>query len=130
MRERERVREREREREREGEREKSASNEPSSPTNYRPITLTSCIGKVYTTIIKDRWLAFMRSNKYFDTSIQKAFMPSVPGCIEHYMKLAAAINKAHSQHKSLGQCLRKRTSRPHQILPQPLPRSIQTCEQG
>lgn len=36
----------------------------------------------------------MRTNKYFDINLKKAFMPSVPGCIEHYTKLAAAINEA------------------------------------
>ena len=70
----------------------------------QPIALTSCIGKVYTTIIKDRWLSFMQSNHYFDTSTQKAFMPSVPGCIEHYAKLSAAIGEAHKHHKSLCAC--------------------------
>ena len=43
----------------------------------------------------------MKINHYFDTTIQKAFMPSVPGCIEHYSKLAAAINEAHARHRSL-----------------------------
>lgn len=31
-------------------------------------------------------------------------MPSVPGCIQHYTKLAAAINEAHTCHKSLCAC--------------------------
>ena len=31
-------------------------------------------------------------------------MPSVPGCIEHYTKLATAINEAHTHHKSLCGC--------------------------
>ena len=31
-------------------------------------------------------------------------MPSVPGCIEHYTKLAAAIKEAHARHKSLAVC--------------------------
>ena len=46
----------------------------------------------------------MRTNKYFDTNIQKAFMPSVPGCIEHYTKLAAAINEARACHKFICVC--------------------------
>ena len=82
----------------------SATENPANPANYRPIALTSCIGKIYTTIIKDRWLDYMRTNKYFDTNVQKAFMPSVPGCIEHYAKLAAAINEARACHKSLCVC--------------------------
>ena len=31
-------------------------------------------------------------------------MPSVPGYIEHYTKLAAAISEAHTSHKSLCAC--------------------------
>ena len=56
------------------------------PSNFCPIALTSCFGKIYTTIIKNRWLEFMKANQYFD-KIQKAFMPSVPGWIEHYWPL-------------------------------------------
>ena len=82
----------------------SATQDSANPANYRPIALTSCIGKIYTTIIKDRWLDYMRTNKYFDTNIRKAFMPSVPGCIEHYTKLAAAINEARACHKSICVC--------------------------
>ena len=46
----------------------------------------------------------MKSNNYFDTRIQKAFMPSVPGCVEHYEKLAAAVIEPQSLHKSLCVC--------------------------
>lgn len=46
----------------------------------------------------------MTGNGYLDHSVQKAFMPSVPGCIEHYTKLAAAIKEAHARHKSLAVC--------------------------
>ena len=81
----------------------SAKSDPSDPANFRPIALTLCIGKIYT-IIKDRLLDFMKANCYFDTKIQKAFMPSVPGCIEHYTKLAAAVSEAHTHHKSLCVC--------------------------
>ena len=83
---------------------KNASDDPSNPANFRPIALTPCVGKIYTTIIKDRWLSYMKSNNYFDTRIQKAFMPSVPGCVEHYVKLATAVSEARSLHKSLCVC--------------------------
>ena len=46
----------------------------------------------------------MTENGYLDPSIQKAFMPSVPGCIEHYTKLAAAIGEAHRKHKAMAVC--------------------------
>ena len=81
-----------------------AMEDPSDPAKFHPIALISCIGKVYTSIIKDRWLHFMRDNQYLDTKVQKAFMPSVPGCIKYYTKLATAINVACTCYKSLCVC--------------------------
>ena len=81
--------------------------DPTNLANFRPIALialTSCIGKLFTTIMKNRLLSLMTSNGYFDPNIQKAFMPSVPGCLEHYTKLATAIHEAHTHHKSLAVC--------------------------
>ena len=54
--------------------------------------------------MKNRLLHFMTGNGYLDSNIQKAFMPSVPGCIEHYTKLVTAIKEAHTRHKSLAVC--------------------------
>ena len=78
-----------------------AQEDPTNPANFRPIALTSCIGKLFSTILKNRLLNVMTSNGFLDTSTQKAFMPSVPGCIEHYAKLATAVHEAHVRHKSL-----------------------------
>ena len=33
----------------------SAADNPAEPSNFRPIALTSCVGKVFTSILKDRW---------------------------------------------------------------------------
>ena len=46
----------------------------------------------------------MISNGYLDTSVQKAFIPGVPGCLEQYEKLSAIIKDAHTKHKSLAVC--------------------------
>ena len=51
----------------------SAQSCPSDPKNSHPIALTSCIGKVFTSIVKHRWDAHMTSNHYLDTNIQNAF---------------------------------------------------------
>ena len=82
----------------------SARENPRDPGNFRPIALTSCVGKLFTSLLKNRWLRFMTSNGYLDTSLQKAFIPGVPGCLEQYEKLSAMIKDAHTKHKSLTVC--------------------------
>ena len=80
-----------------------AIEHPDVPSNFRPIALTSCVGKLFTTILKNRWSNFMLENKYLD-KVQKAFMTATPGCIEHQAKLATILHDAKSKHKSLAVC--------------------------
>ena len=82
----------------------AASEDPLSPSNFHPIALTSCVGKLFTSLLKNRWLSFITTNGYLDTSIQKAFLPGTPGCLEQYQKLSAAITEAHKKHRSLTVC--------------------------
>lgn len=82
----------------------SASNDPQPPRNFRPIALTPCIGKIFTTVMRNRWLSFMMTNGYINRDIQKAFMPGTPGCTEHHCKLAAILTEARRKHKSLAVC--------------------------
>ena len=77
---------------------------PTDPGNFRPIALTSCVGKLFTSLLKNRWLKFMISNSYLDKAVQKAFIPGVPGCLEQYEKLSAIIKDAHTKHKFLAVC--------------------------
>ena len=82
----------------------SAADDPTSPGNFWPIALTPCVGKLFTTILRNRWLAYMTSNKYISRDIQKAFMTATPGCTEHHCKLAAVLSEARKNHKSLAVC--------------------------
>ena len=83
---------------------KKAEDDPSKPNNFRPIALTSCIGKVFTSLLKQRWLSYMVGNNYLNTAVQKAFVNGVPGCSEHHLKLLATLNDARRKHKSLCVC--------------------------
>ena len=81
---------------------KSAAVEDShSPSNFRAIALTPAISKLFSGILKDRWLEHMLSNGYLDPAVQKAFLPTIPGVIEHQCKLAAIINGAKQAKRSL-----------------------------
>ena len=81
-----------------------AKDNPKDPKNFRPIALTSCIGKIFTSILKDRWSEYMAVNNYMSSDIQKAFCANVPGCSEHQMKLWYTLSDAKSQQKSVSVC--------------------------
>ena len=82
----------------------TAVEDPTQPSNFRPISLTPSTGKLFTTILRDRWLSFMIQNKFLDQSIQKAFMPSTPGCIENHLKLMSVLSEARRNHKTVAVC--------------------------
>ena len=82
----------------------SAVDDATNPGNFRPIALTPCIGKIFSTLLRNRWLQYMLLNNYLDPSLQKAFMPTVPGCTEHHLKLSSILSEAQSKHKALAIC--------------------------
>ena len=83
---------------------KQSVEDPSNPKNFRPIALTSCIGKVFTSLLKQRWMTYMRTNNYLNTAVQKAFVDGVPGCTEHHIKLLSMLSEARRKHRSLCVC--------------------------
>ena len=56
---------------------KKAEDDPSKPTNVRPIALTSCNWKVFTSLVKQRWMSYMVGNNYLNTAVHKAFVDGV-----------------------------------------------------
>ena len=79
----------------------AASQDPSSPVNFRPIALTPTISKLFSGILKDRWLCYMKRNNYLNSNLQKAFLPTIPGVTEHQAKLTSIIKMAKQKKRSL-----------------------------
>ena len=83
---------------------KKAEEDPKLPKHFRPIALTSCIGKVFTSLLKQRWMDYMKGNNYLNTVVQKAFVDGVPGCTEHHLKLLSILNEARRKRRSMCVC--------------------------
>ena len=50
---------------------------------FRPISLLNVEGKIFFGVIAKRMTRFVINNAYVNTSIQKAGVPGLLGCIEH-----------------------------------------------
>lgn len=61
------------------------------PAASGQLPLTLCSSRLFITILWNRWLSYMTSNGYLNPSIQKAFMSTTPGCVEHHLKLVAIL---------------------------------------
>ena len=64
------------------------------PANFRPIVLTSVIGKLFHKILAIRLEDFLISNSMVDKSLQKGFLRGVNGCIEHVFAIQAMVQNA------------------------------------
>ena len=79
----------------------SALSDSSSPKNFRPIALTSCIGKIFTAMVEGRWDSYLLTNGLLNTTVRKAFQPKTSGCEEHHQKLWSVLQDANSNQRSL-----------------------------
>jgi len=55
--------------------------DPKQPTNFRPIALTSTIGKLFHKILAIRLETFLYSNDLIDPSAQKGFLTGINNCV-------------------------------------------------
>jgi hypothetical protein len=67
---------------------------PSLPANFRPIALTSCIGKIFHKIIAKHLERYIVSNKIVDVSTQKGFISGINGTMEHIFALNSLLENA------------------------------------
>ena len=73
---------------------KVKDDENDIPTNFRMISLTLNIGKLFHTLEAERSLQYMISNKYLDPKAQKAYIEGVNGCVEHVVVVQEVIQHA------------------------------------
>ena len=73
---------------------KNRDDPDNEPCNYRMISLTLNIGKLYHTLEAKRTMEFMLENNYLDPSAQKAYVEGVNGCVEHVTVVQEVIQHA------------------------------------
>lgn len=64
------------------------------PNNFRPIALTSVIGKLFHKILASRLESYCRLNKIIDSSIQKGFLRRINGVMEQIYCVNSMIQHA------------------------------------
>ena len=71
------------------------------PSNFRPLALSSCLGKPFHQIKAHRLADYMVANGFINTSTQKAFLQGINGCTEHIKVLQEIIQDAKSTKKTV-----------------------------
>ena len=75
--------------------------DPGDPANFRPIALTSVLGKLFNKILALRLGSFLIYNKIIDTSLQKGFLTDINGVMEHIFSLTAIVYSATHYNRPL-----------------------------
>ena len=76
--------------------------EESGPINqFHPISTLSVCCKIYMGILAKRTMAFLRQNEYINEEVQKAGIPSLPGCIEHAFSIWDQIQEVKEKKEDL-----------------------------
>jgi hypothetical protein len=71
------------------------------PVEFRPIALTNCDGKIFFSVISNRFQTYLVKNKYIKRNKQKGFLAGVPGCTEHAFTLSEALNDAKRNQRQI-----------------------------
>ena len=77
------------------------SGSTNDPSNFRPIALSNCEGKVFFSLVSKAVLRHMLRNSFFDKRLQKGFLPDVAGCLEHSSLLSDALRDARAHQRSI-----------------------------
>ena len=80
---------------------KDENSSDDDPKNFRMISLTLNIGKLYHSLEAQRTIDFMVANKYLDPVAQKAYIEGINGCVEHVTVVQEIIQHAKLKHKTV-----------------------------
>ena len=70
------------------------SEKLDDPSQFHPIALGNCDGKIFFFLLSRCLLEYLLSNNYLGPSIQKGFLSRVAGCVEHTTLSLSALEDA------------------------------------
>ena len=70
-------------------------------SEFRPIAMTSTMGKIIFTVLSDRLQTFLVRNSYIPRKMQKGFLSGIAGCIEHSFMLYEALKEAKDEQRQI-----------------------------
>lgn len=68
---------------------------------FRPITMTAMMGKIFLSVVSDRLQRFFVRNAYIPRSVQKGFLTGISGCVEHSFMLFEAMKEAKYEQRQI-----------------------------
>ena len=70
-------------------------------SNFRPISLTPTISKLFHALIATRIEKQLLASKALDTTVQKGFLTGISGCVEHDLVLDTVLSEAKKARRSI-----------------------------
>jgi hypothetical protein len=71
------------------------------PKQMRPISVLNAEGRIFFTIFQQKLASYMVDNGYINTSVQKAFIDGLAGCIEHATIFGEMLKDAKSKQRQI-----------------------------
>ena len=72
---------------------------PKNPSNYRPITILSCLGKLFTSVLNDRLTSYLNKNNILNEN-QAGFRKNY-SCTDHIFTLHSLFEIIRKRKKKL-----------------------------
>ena len=91
------------------------AGDPSIPSNFRMLAMTSCLAKPCHEIKAKRMATFMVENGDIDTSLQKAYLEGITGCKEHIKVLQEVIQDAKARKKFISNITKFQKKKQHTL---------------